>query len=270
MANLTNKQLARILYLPHGGGPLPLLGDPGHARMRRFCREVTSELGKPEAILLISAHWQAPQPTVTAAARPALIYDYYGFPPLAYKITYPAPGAPELAGKVQQLLAEAGIAARLDQQRGFDHGMYVPLKLMYPEAEIPCVQLALQAGLDPTAHLRIGQALANLRKENLLIIGSGFSFHNLNAFIFSGPTEPDPKNEAFQTWLIETCTTPELPENERTARLTNWATAPFARYCHPYEDHLLPLHVCYGIAGSAARLVFYDEIMGKKACALLW
>ncbi len=270
MHNPAGRHPARILYLPHGGGPLPLLGDPGHARMRRFLQEITPTLGRPEAILLISAHWQEAQPTVTAAARPALIYDYYGFPPAAYALAYSAPGAPELAGRVQQLLIKAGITARQDGQRGFDHGMYVPLKLMYPEADIPCVQLALQAGLDPAGHLQIGRALSELKQEKILIIGSGFSFHNLNAFSFTGPTSADPRNESFQAWLIETCTASDLTEQMRSARLTDWTAAPSARYCHPYEDHLLPLHVCYGLADSPARLVFFDEIMGKKACALLW
>jgi aromatic ring-opening dioxygenase catalytic subunit (LigB family) len=238
--------------------------------MRRFLREITSTLGVPAAILLISAHWQEAQPTVTAAAQPDLLYDYYGFPPAAYAITYPAAGAPALADQVHQLLNLAGIDARQDHHRGFDHGMFVPLKLMYPEAQIPCVQLSLQAGLDPAAHLRIGRALAGLKAENLLIVGSGFSFHNLSAFIFRGPTPADPQNEAFQSWLIETCTSSGLTEVERAARLTDWVVAPSARYCHPYEDHLLPLHVCYGLAGSVARLAFYEEILGKKACALLW
>ncbi|NTV13556.1 MAG: dioxygenase [Desulfobulbaceae bacterium] len=270
MGNPAASQPARVLYLPHGGGPLPLLGDPGHARMRRFLRELPPTLGAPEAILLISAHWQETQPTVTAAPQPSLIYDYYAFPPAAYTISYPAVGAPELAGKVQRLLTLAGIASGHDHHRGFDHGLYVPLKLMYPEAQIPCVQLSLQAGLDPAVHLQIGRALAGLKAENLLIIGSGFSFHNLNAFIFAGPTVSDPRNEAFQAWLIETCTTSALTEQARTARLIAWRAAPSASYAHPYEDHLLPLHVCYGLAGNAARLVFADEIMGKKSCALLW
>jgi len=270
MKNTIETPGARIIYLPHGGGPLPLLGDPGHARMCSFLREVTSTLGTPAAILMISAHWQEAVPTVTAAVRPPLLYDYYGFPPESYQITYPAPGLPSLAGKVHRLLVEAGIAARQDPQRGFDHGMFVPLKLMYPEATIPCVQLSLQAGLDPATHLRIGRALAALQTENLLIIGSGFSFHNLNAFRFGGPRRDDPQNEAFQAWLIETCTATATTENERAAWLIDWLAAPYARYCHPYEDHLLPLHVCYGLAGRAARLVFYDEILGKKACALLW
>jgi len=270
MQSTTSSHPARILYLPHGGGPLPLLGDPGHARLCRFLMEITASLGEPEAILLISAHWQAALPTLTAAPRPELIYDYYGFPPESYAITYPAAGAPDLAGRVHQLLMHAGIASRLDPHRGFDHGMFVPLKLMYPDAQIPCVQLSLQADLDPAVHLQIGRALADLKAENLLIIGSGFSFHNLKAFRFGGPSAADPQNEAFQHWLIESCTDPGLSEDVRRGRLTDWQAAPYARYCHPYEDHLLPLHVCYGLAGSVARLVFYDEILGKKACAFLW
>ena len=198
------------------------------------------------------------------------MYDYYGFPAASYRIQYPAPGAPALAKKIYALLRSAGIVARLDERRGFDHGLFVPLKIMYPEAEIPCVQLSLLASLDPQAHIALGKALAPLRNEDVLIVGSGFSFHNLRAF-FAGPSgTPDQRNEAFNEWLVATCTGERLSVGEREERLVAWEAAPHARYCHPREEHLLPLHVCFGMAQVKARLVFDQEVMGKKACAFLW
>ncbi len=259
-----------IFYFPHGGGPLPLLGDPGHKNMVDFLNAITPTLGEPSAILVISAHWEEEVPTITSGTHPPLFYDYYGFPEESYNITYPAPGAPALAQEIYRLLKEGGIDARLDDQRGFDHGLFVPLKIMYPDARIPCVQLSLVVGLDPASHMRIGQALATLRSQNLLVLGSGFSFHNLRAFFSSSPGVHDAKNAAFQQWLIETCVNGKISDTEREERLIAWDTAPFARYCHPREEHLLPLHVCYGLAGSPARLAFDGEVLGKRSIALAW
>jgi len=259
-----------VLFLPHGGGPLPLLGDRGHARLVRFLEAIAADLGEVSAILVISAHWEAGVPTLTGGERPALIYDYAGFPEESYTIEYPAPGAPALAADVHGLLRDAGIDAALDAARGFDHGVFVPLKLMYPEAAIPCVQLSLVRGLDPALHIRVGQALAGLRKQNVLVFGSGFSFHNLRAFFTGRPGAPDPENDTFQDWLVETCTAPGLSEAERERHLVDWEHAPHARYCHPRAEHLLPLHVCYGLARGPARVVFDAEVMGKRAVGLLW
>ena len=265
------KALAPVLYIPHGGGPLPLLGDPDHQQLVDFLQRIPSSLGAPSAIVVISAHWEGAQATVTSGARPDLIYDYYGFPEESYRIQYPAPGAPALAEKIGILLQAAGIDVRLDDQRGFDHGLFVPLKIMYPQAEIPCVQLSLLASLDPKAHIAMGRALASLRQEPIFIIGSGFSFHNLRAFFAGSPGAPDQKNEAFSKWLSATCTDEKLSLAEREERLVAWEQAPHARYCHPREEHLLPLHVCFGMAQQAkAQLVFDGEVIGKRACAFLW
>jgi len=264
-------QPAPVLYIPHGGGPLPLLGDKYHQPMVDFLRSITPRLGKPSAILVISAHWEEPVATITAGANPSLFYDYYGFPDEAYQITYRAPGQPELAQKIFTLLEAHRIPAKLDEERGFDHGLFIPLKIMYPDAAIPCVQLSLLNTLDPAAHVHMGKALAALRKENILILGSGFSFHNLAAFFYQrNPDGSDPQNEAFQQWLIETCTTQQLSQEEREGRLVAWQNAPYARYCHPREEHLLPLHVCAAMAGSPAELVFEGEIIEKKAVSFLW
>jgi 4,5-DOPA dioxygenase extradiol len=263
---------ARILYLPHGGGPLPLLGDPAHADLTHFLRSIAARLGTPSSILLISAHWEADLPTLTGAERPALIYDYRGFPEEAYHIRYPAPGDPALARRACDLLRAGGFEARLDAERGFDHGLFVPLKLIYPDAGIPCVQLSLLHGLDAAAHIALGRCLAGLREQNLLVVGSGLSFHNMRALLDPGVGD-NRDVDAFHDWLIETCTDPRLPAPVRERRLMNWEAAPAARFCHPREEHLLPLHVCYGMASAAtpvAEVAFDGKVLGRRAVALLW
>jgi 4,5-DOPA dioxygenase extradiol len=269
--NRESKSLpSSVLYLSHGGGPLPLLGDKGHQNMIDVIREVTPAHAKPTAILVISAHWEESKPTITSGAFPPLIYDYYGFAKESYEIEYPAPGEPELANRIFNLLGRARIEAKLDDRRGFDHGLFVPLKIMYPDADIPCVQLSLVNSLQPEAHIKIGKALADLRKDNILVIGSGFSFHNLREFFAPTTQKSRAMNESFEQWLIDTCSSRQLTEEEREQRLINWDSAPAARYCHPREEHLLPLHVCYGAAGTAAKKVFEFEIMGKMASAYSW
>jgi aromatic ring-opening dioxygenase catalytic subunit (LigB family) len=158
---------------------------------------------------------------------------------------------------------------QIDSRRGFDHGLFIPLKLMYPRADIPCLQLSLLRGLNPGAHIALGKALRALKNENILVIGSGFSFHNMQAFSWEGVGASDPANDAFQEWLIEVCTG-AMPQAEREGRLVEWEQAPSARYCHPREEHLLPLHVCLGIADKQAKLIFDDQILGKRSVAFLW
>ena len=269
MEEKTNNLFSNVLFIPHGGGPLPLLGDEGHKELVGFLNKIASTFGKPSTILVISAHWEENVATVTGGKSPELIYDYAGFPGEAYEIKYPAVGNPELAERIFNLLQDSGVEAKLDKHRGFDHGLFVPLKIMYPDASIPCVQLSLLNSLDSKEHIRIGKALSELRNENLLIIGSGFSFHNMSAF-FKSKDSPDEKNEEFERWLINTCINNNIPENERERNLAQWSDAPFARYCHPREEHLLPLHVCYGVCGSTAKLVFDGKVIGKKASAFLW
>ena len=197
-------------------------------------------------------------------------YDYEGFPDEVYQLQYPSPGEPELADKVVSALMDAGIAAESSPERPYDHGLYTPLMLMYPEADIPAIQLSLVKGLDPDEHLRIGEALQGLDYDDLLIIGSGFSFHNMRAFFIPESPDMHAANAAFQNWLEETCMSKELPEEERRTRLQHWAEAPSARYCHPREEHLLPLHVCYGIAGRAADEYIATTILGKASGMYAW
>ena len=259
-----------ILFLSHGGGPLPLLGDEGHKEMVSCLRAIVTKIKKPTAILVVSAHWEENLPTITAGLQPSLIYDYYGFPGEAYSIEYPCAGEPALAGRIQQLLENSGISAGLDEQRGFDHGLFVPLKIMYPHAEIPCVQLSLVNDLDPAGHLQLGRALQSLDYDNLLVIGSGFSFHNMNAFFAPDTPDLQAKNEAFERWLIETCSASDIDEQERAHRLVHWEKAPFARYCHPRAEHLMPLHFCYGLAGRRCSEFFETEILHKKSSMYFW
>jgi aromatic ring-opening dioxygenase catalytic subunit (LigB family) len=234
-----------------------------------FMTRLPSEIRKPAVIVVVSAHWEESEATLLGSASPPMLYDYYGFQPEAYKIAYPAPGSPDLAGKIAQSLRKAGIPSRIDSARGFDHGMFIPLKMMYPAADIPTLQLSLLRGLDPAAHIALGRALRPLLEENVLVIGSGFSFHNMGAFAWEGGRQADAANDQFQDWLIETITGPLSPD-ERQRRLIIWEKAPSARYCHPREEHLMPLHVCAGMAQDAAETVFDDYILGKRSTAFLW
>ena len=270
MADQNNFQdKAQIVYFSHGGGPLPILGDADHKAMVDFMLHLPSRLRKPDAILVISAHWEESKATLLGAPAPPMFYDYYGFPEEAYDITYPAPGSPDLAKRIAGLLGKNNIEAHIDPQRGFDHGLFIPLKMMYPKADIPSLQLSLLRGLNPTAHLALGKALRELTHENILIIGSGFSFHNMKAFFEQERNSPDPANDEFQNWLTETVTSPIL-QAEREQILIEWQKAPSARYCHPREEHLLPLHVCVGMANKPAVKIFDGYIFGKRGVAFLW
>lgn len=261
---------APVLYLPHGGGPLPLLEDPAHRSLIAFLRQLAGTFVQPEALLVVSAHWEEAVPTINAAARPPLLFDYYGFPPASYHYSYPAAGAPALAAELAGLLQAAGLRCAQVDDRGWDHGVFVPLLLLYPQARVPVLQLSLVAGLDPATHIRLGRCLADLRQRGVAIIGSGMSFHNLRA-MFAGD---DPRlrvaSDSFDAWLVATLTDSSLAEEERTRRLVAWERAPAARFCHPREEHLLPLLVCYGAAGAAARLLFNEPLMGHKVSGFGW
>ena len=249
---------------------MPLMGDYDHLEMVAHLRSIAQTLPKPSAILMISAHWECALPTITAGSAPQLIYDYSGFPKETYAIEYPCSGNPDLAQKIQGALESTGMPASLDAAHGFDHGLFVPLKIMYPQADIPCVQLSLLKSLDAAAHLAMGRALQNLEWDNLLVIGSGFSFHNMRAFFVPEADPGNAKNQAFDQWLQTTLTDKALSEAERAQQLTHWQQAPHARFCHPREEHLLPLHVCYGMAGTACDEVFGLTILRKQASLFLW
>lgn len=260
----------KSIFISHGGGPLPLLGDTGHLQLVDSLKSIAARVRKPDSILLISAHWEEDVPTITSGGNPSLIYDYYGFPKESYSIEYCCPGNPALAKEVYESLKSADINAKLDDKRGFDHGMFVPLKIMYPEANIPCVQLSLTNNLDPSHHLNVGAALRKITQKNVLVIGSGFSFHNMRAFFTSDNSESMGLNQSFEEWLKDTCSNATYSEDERKQRLTDWAKAPGARFCHPREEQLLPLHVCYGLAQSPSVEYLDINILNKKAGMILW
>ena len=258
------------IFLSHGGGPLPILGDPGHVEMVDHLQALAHAIRKPRAIIVVSAHWEEADIAVTAHPAPPMIYDYYGFPEESYSLDYPAPGNPGLAAVIAARLEENKIDARLDADRGFDHGLYIPLMIMFPEADIPCIQVSLHRSLDPLTHIRIGEALAGLATDGALLIGSGFSFHNLKVLLRSDSKAPDADNAAFEAWLGATCSNQDIDEEVRTRLLVDWSSAPAARYCHPREEHLLPLHVCYGAVKRASLAVHALTIMGKKASTVIW
>ena len=256
-----------VVYLPHGGGPWPFVelrigSKAEQEEMARYLRGL-GDVPKtpPKAVLVISAHWEEAVPTVMSGAHPPMLYDYYGFPPESYEITWPAPGEPALAQRVRALLAAAGIESAENTERGFDHGTFVPLKLAYPNADMPTVQLSLKQGLDPQEHLALGRALAPLRDEGVFIVGSGSSFHNLRAF---GPQSAGTSAE-FDRWLGETA---RAEPSERDRRLNDWARAPSARAAHPREEHLLPLMVIAGAAGAdRGQLAFHGKVLETQMSA---
>ncbi len=255
-------------FIPHGGGPCFFIDWPGEMAgswdtLAGFLRGLRSTIGmRPKAIVVISAHWEVSQLTLTDRADSApLLYDYSGFPPHTYALQYPAPGSPAVAQRMRDLLQTAGIRSRSNVERGFDHGVFIPFMLVEPEAAIPIVQLSLVAGLDPSLHVAIGNALAPLRDEGVLIVGSGMSYHNMQGF----SRHDAPNGAAFDTWLSQTV---EADPQERTQRLVRWREAPEARLAHPREEHLLPLMVAAGAGGvDSGKRIFNDRIIGATISA---
>ena len=252
-------------FIPHGGGPCffmdtpPGIPEDTWEPMADFLRGIDGELGqRPKAVLVISAHWFTAVPTVHTAQNPELLFDYNGFPPHTYELTYPVSGDPVLAERVAERLEAGGFpSAARETKRGLDHGVFIPFKLIYPDADVPMVQVSMVNTTDPEIHLAMGRALAPLRDEGVLIVGSGLSYHNLRSFFSNQNNEP---SVAFDAWLTETV----LDTAHREAKLNAWADAPGARDAHPGEDHLLPLMIAAGAAsGEAASHVFSGKIVGK-------
>lgn len=250
-------------FIPHGGGPCFFMGEHGGPpdMWRDMADFLAGFIGaleeRPKALLVVSGHWEEPRFTVHDAPRPGLLYDYYGFPEHTYRLRWDAPGAPGIAHRAAGLLEEAGFPTGAESARGWDHGVFVPLKVALPEADIPTAQLSLRADLDPAAHIAAGRALAALRDEGVLIIGSGMSFHNLRE---RGP-QAAANAEAFDAALVEAVTDPDPAR--RAYRLAAWKTLPAARYAHPREEHLIPLMVAAGAGGDdSAAHVFRDSVFG--------
>jgi aromatic ring-opening dioxygenase catalytic subunit (LigB family) len=230
--------------------------------MAAFLRGLPADLGvTPRAILAVTGHWETDDLRVTAGLNPPLIYDYYGFPESTYHLKYPAPGSPALAAEVASLLQAAGFPTTEDADRGFDHGVFIPFLVAFPEAKIPVVELSVRRDLDPAAHIAIGRALAPLREDGVLILATGMSYHNLRGF-FSTDPRATAASDAFDGWLTAAVCAADAEERDR--RLVAWESAPAARECHPQEEHLLPLMVAAGAAGGdPARHVYADRVFGK-------
>lgn len=245
-------------FLSHGGGPWPWMKDERgstYDQLEASLHEVRRELGQPpRAVLMISGHWEAAGFLLSSAAHPPMTYDYYGFPEHTYRIRYDAPGAPALAETVREMLVRGGIASGLDPRRGFDHGTFTLMHTMFPEAEVPVVQLSLNGNYDPAEHIKVGERIAPLRDEGVLIIGSGLSYHDIRGMISGAGAV---SSAAFDRWLNDTLV--NASPQERRARLLRWQTAPAARAAHPREDHLLPLMVAVGAAGDDAGARIYHQ-----------
>jgi aromatic ring-opening dioxygenase catalytic subunit (LigB family) len=265
---MTIQKRLPTLFIPHGGGPCffmeAMAGLPDNTwdKMAAYLRDIGQRISpSPKAVLVISAHWETEKVSVLNTENYQLLYDYYGFPEHTYHLTYPAHGSAQVAARVTTLLNIAGIANTTDSTRGLDHGVFIPFKLIYPDADLPIVQLSLLHSLDPAAHLALGKALAPLRDEGVLIVGSGLSYHNLRQFFTSNPAA----NEAaaqFDAWLTKTISAPAA---ERAQSLTHWQNAPGARDCHPRSEHLIPLMVVAGAAEEDIGFATYQEnLIGKQ------
>lgn len=253
---------------------MPLLGAASQAPITAHLKAVPRTVPKPKAIITVSAHWEADKVTVSTAERPGMLYDYYGFPPESYTLQYPAPGHPALARRALELLRARGIPCAADDKRGYDHGTFVPLMLSYPDADIPVVQMSVIRSLDPKAHLEVGEALAPLRDEGVLIYASGLSFHNMKVFKSNGfestnTTQYQP-SQAFDDYLHQAC----VGSKDRDTRwrlLSEWAKAPGGKESHPREEHLIPLMVAAGAAGDdPGRVSFSDWVMGAKTSGFVF
>jgi aromatic ring-opening dioxygenase catalytic subunit (LigB family) len=263
---------------------MPLLGRQP-ALVKGMQDVVTKFLPKepPSAIVVISAHWEADPISINSSPNPSMYYDYGGFPKETFEYQYPAQGSPALAQRIQNLLTNQGLESHMNDTRGYDHGVFVPLMIMYPEATIPVVQVSLHKSLDPKINIDIGKALAPLRDDNILILGSGYTFHNFDALMHPS-TKSLQVARSFNTWLKETILLPDenscsvedrkdWPSNEmlkaayeeRIRSLEDWASAPGGRFCHPREEHLLPLLVVAAAGGeTSVPTLIHDSTDGHN------
>jgi aromatic ring-opening dioxygenase catalytic subunit (LigB family) len=257
MSDVNRKMRLPTYFISHGGGPWPWLKEGmrgAYDKLETSLKELPREIAMtPRAILAVSGHWEENDFTVMSGATPPMLYDYSGFPEHTYRIKYDAPGSPQVARRVQELLAAAGHGTRLDAARGFDHGVFAPLAVAYPEANVPVLQLSIRSDYDPEAHLAAGRALAPLRDEGVLILASGLSYHNLRQFDARAKV---PSHE-FDGWL--TAAVCGARAEERNRLLRRWREAPSARAAHPVEDHLIPLMVAAGAAEAEAGVRIYHE-----------
>lgn len=245
------------LFIPHGGGPCFFMDDPKGiwTGMAAFLRSIPGSLPEPpRAILVVSGHWETEGFAFTGSETPPLIYDYSGFPKHTYALRYDAPGDPALASRAASLLREAGLRATVDPSRGLDHGVFVPLKVAFPEASIPVVEMSVERSLDPALHLSAGRALAKLGGEGVLIVASGMSFHNMRGYGDPRFTAP---SEQFDAWLADAVA---QPGPERAKRLADWQNAPSAAASHPEAEHLLPLMVAAGASEEPGSRIYGEHV----------
>lgn len=259
-----------VFFIPHGGGPWPFMEPPTQwgadpwKGLAAFLESIPASLGsRPKAILIVSGHWEDPEKfTVSTAEHPGMMFDYSGFPAHTYQLSYPAPGSPSVAARVREALAARGIESAADAGRGYDHGVFVPLMVAFPDADIPVVMLSLQRDLDAATHFAMGAALEPLRDEGILIIGSGMSYHNMRLF---GRSNEEHAAEAmrFDDWLTDAVALADPAE--RGKALAGWVDNPDARACHvPDHDHLAPVFVAAGAAGRDPGVrVFNGRVLGK-------
>ncbi|KAK7535193.1 Extradiol ring-cleavage dioxygenase, class III enzyme, subunit B [Phyllosticta citribraziliensis] len=271
--------MAPVICVSHGGGPMPILGDPSHAALVKSMKEKVPDILKlgtseaPRAIVLVTAHWSARNPTISSAKRHGLLYDYYGFPPESYEIKYDAPGSPDVAKDVADAFSNVGLQPEFDEERGWDHGVFIPMLLINPKADIPIVQVSVLDSEDPHDHFKMGRALAKLREQNVAIVGSGFAtLHNLR-HMFSGITmEPAfrARSDAWSNAVTDATKEPNVEERER--KLAGWRNFPASYDMHPRgrAEHFLPLIVCAGAGGEQAAKSYADEFVGIDMYSYYW
>lgn len=264
---MTSTKKQPVVFLSHGGGPsfflsakkIPMLkGLDKDSTAAEYLREMAKKEGldSHKAILVVSAHWEEPVITVQTTPKPDLYFDYYGFPDETYKLKWLATGAPDLANQTRDLLESKGIKCQMDSERGYDHGVFVPLKLIFPEPKVPVFQVSLDASLSPEKHLALGEALAPLREEGVLIIGSGFTTHRMGG----GPAPNHGKN--LQVWLHDLLKNPEMTAEERRKRLASSHLESCVKEAHPRIEHFLPLLVVIAAAGyKPAKVAFSVPVL---------
>ncbi|KAJ3270960.1 hypothetical protein HDV01_007290 [Terramyces sp. JEL0728] len=260
--------MAKSIFLPHGGGPMPILGAPSHKDLIEFLNGKARDwIGTPSAIVVVTAHWETKNPIISGASTHPLYYDYYNFPKEAYEIKYDAPGSPQVAEKVFQLLKGAGYTPEIDTERGWDHGVFIPLKMVVPNADVPIVQVSVLQSQDPIELLNMGKALAPLLKENIAIVGSGFSFHHFGSFRNS-PEAAAKGNKAFEKQLLESC---GLESDKRYESLAKWKEFAGAEHCHPVNatEHFSPLLVTAGAGNALVDSVSLDAL-GVETSGYVW
>lgn len=265
--------IAPSIFVNHGGGPLPLLGDEEHAGLTIFLRDEVRkhvDFKLTKAIILVTAHWEENIVTISSGEHHDLYFDYYGFPKESYTYKYDAPGDPALAKRIHEHLKEAGIKSRLDDKRGWDHGVFVPMMLINPSANIPIIQISVLANQDPGEHYKLGKTLYALRKEGIAIIGSGMSYHNMREFRY-GRYQQEVVNKEFDDFLFRTCT---AEDDEREKGLLNWREQPGATEAHPMRaaEHFMPLIVTAGAGGkSGGERIFNWDMAGTfRLSGFIW